>query len=145
MLWSLIKIVVFIALIAALTLGAGFLLDSDGTGLAQAQIVLNGQEYTLGPIEMIIGSLIIVAALWVLFKLVSMLVAVLRFVNGDETAVSRYFDRNRERKGFQALSEGLMALASGEGRLAIAKAEKANKYLQKPELTDLIPPRRRQN
>ncbi|MEC3861580.1 heme biosynthesis HemY N-terminal domain-containing protein [Mesobacterium sp. TK19101] len=138
MLWSLIKIVVFVALIAALTLGAGYLLDNDGTGLAQAQIVLNGQEYTLGPIEMIIGSLIIVAGLWVLFKLVSLLIAILRFINGDETAVSRYFDRNRERKGFQALSEGLMALASGEGRLAIAKAEKANKYLRKPELTDLI-------
>ena len=36
----------------------------------------------------------------------------LKFINGDETAISRYFDRNRERKGYQALSEGLMALAS---------------------------------
>jgi HemY protein len=31
-----------------------------------------------------------------------------------------------------------MALASGEGRLAMAKASKAEKYLHKPELTDLI-------
>lgn len=67
-----------------------------------------------------------------------MLIATLKFINGDETAISRYFDRNRERKGFQALSEGLMALASGEGRLAMAKATKAEKYLHNPELTDLI-------
>ena len=32
----------------------------------------------------------------------------------------------------------MMALASGEGRLAIAKANKAQKYLHKPELTALI-------
>jgi HemY protein len=31
-----------------------------------------------------------------------------------------------------------MALASGEGRLAMAKASKAEKYLHRPELTDLI-------
>ena len=31
-----------------------------------------------------------------------------------------------------------MALASGEGRLAMAKAAKAEKYLQKPELTNLL-------
>jgi HemY protein len=36
------------------------------------------------------------------------------------------------------LSEGMMALASGEGRLAMAKAERAKRYLNKPELTDLL-------
>ena len=46
--------------------------------------------------------------------------------------------RNRERKGFDALSEGMMALASGEGRLAMSKASKAERYLRKPELTNLI-------
>ena len=37
-----------------------------------------------------------------------------------------------------ALSEGLMALASGEGRLAMSKAAKAERYLNKPELTNLL-------
>jgi HemY protein len=48
------------------------------------------------------------------------------------------FNRNRERKGYQALSEGMMALAAGEGRLAMAKAGKAERYLHKPELTNLL-------
>jgi len=61
-----------------------------------------------------------------------------RFLNGDETAIGRYFDRNRERKGYAALAEGMMALASGEERVAMAKANKAEKYLKKPELTNLI-------
>ncbi|WP_299786865.1 heme biosynthesis HemY N-terminal domain-containing protein [uncultured Marivita sp.] len=134
MLWSLFKIVLFVVIVAALTLGAGFLMESNG-GI---QITAGGTEFNLGPLQSVIAALIAILAVWVFLKLFALLIATLKFINGDETAISRYFDRNRERKGFQALSEGLMALASGEGRLAMAKATKAEKYLHKPELTDLI-------
>jgi HemY protein len=76
--------------------------------------------------------------LWAFMKLTGFVVACLRFLNGDETAISRFFDRNRERKGYQALSEGMMALASGEHRLALSRAQKADKYLDRPELTTLL-------
>ncbi len=134
MLWSLFKIVLFVVIVAALTLGAGFLMESNG-GI---QITAGGTEFTLGPLQSVIAALVAIFAVWLFLKLFALLIATLKFINGDETAISRYFDRNRERKGFQALSEGLMALASGEGRLAMAKATKAEKYLHKPELTDLI-------
>lgn len=134
MLWSLIKIVVFVALVAALALGAGYLLESSG-GI---QVTVAGMEFTLGPLQSVIAAVVLVFVVWLFFKLFGLVIATLKFINGDDTALSRYFDRNRERKGFQALSEGMMALSSGEGRLAIAKATKAEKYLHKPELTDLI-------
>ncbi|MGH1412537.1 MAG: heme biosynthesis protein HemY [Pelagimonas sp.] len=134
MLWSLIKIIVFAGLVAALTFGTGYLMESEGGIMLQVA----GKEYTLGPVLSVLAAVVLVVVLYVLFKLAGFLVALLRFINGDETAFSRYFDRNRERKGYQALSEGMMALASGEGQLAIAKAKKANKYLNKPELTDLL-------
>jgi HemY protein len=134
MLWSLIKIVVFVALVAALTLGAGYLLESTGG----VQLTVAGMEYSLGPLQSVMAAIVVVFGVWLFFKVFGLVIATLKFINGDDTALSRYFDRNRERKGFQALSEGLMALASGEGRLAIAKATKAEKYLHKPELTDLI-------
>jgi HemY protein len=134
MLWSLFKIVLFVVIVAALTLGAGFLMESNG-GI---QITAGGTEFTLGPLQSVIAALVAIFVVWLFLKLFALLIATLKFINGDETAISRYFDRNRERKGFQALSEGLMALASGEGRLAMAKASKAEKYLHKPELTDLI-------
>jgi HemY protein len=70
--------------------------------------------------------------------LVGLLVAVLRFLSGDETAVSRYFDRNREQKGYQALTEGMLALASGEPRTALVRAQRAERYLGRPELTTLL-------
>ncbi|WGW04540.1 heme biosynthesis protein HemY [Tropicibacter oceani] len=134
MLWSLIKIVIFVALVAALTLGAGYLMESSG-GI---QITAAGTEFTLGPLQSVIAAVVLVVLVWLFFKLFGLVIALLKFINGDETALSRYFDRNRERKGFQALSEGLMALASGEGRLAMAKAQKADKYLHRPDLTNLI-------
>lgn len=134
LLWSLVKILLFVVLVGALTLGAEYLMESEGG----VQLTVAGTEYTLGPLQSVIAALALVVVVWLLLKLMSLLVAVWRFLNGDETAISRYFDRSRERKGFQALSEGMMALASGEGRLAMAKAAKAEKYLRRPELTDLL-------
>ena len=101
MLWSLIKIVLFVVLVAALAWGAGFLLESEG-GI---QLTVAGTEYTLGPLQSVIAVLLLMFAVWVLLKIVALLSAVWHFLNGDETALSRYFDRNRERKGYEALSE----------------------------------------
>jgi HemY protein len=134
MIWSLIKVLLFVAAIAGLTYGAGFLMDTGG-GI---RIAMAGQEYTLGPLQALIAIMVLLVTMWILLKLIGLVVATLRFLNGDETAISRYFDRNRERKGYQALSEGLMALASGEARVALSRAAKAEKLLNKPELTTLL-------
>lgn len=135
MLWTLLKILVFVVVVAALSWGAGWLLEYDGAGL---RVTFNGQEFTFSALQAVLALMALLVALWVLLKVVSFLIALMRFVNGDETAISRYFDRNRERKGVKALSEGMMALASGEGKLAMSKAAKAERYLQKPELTNLL-------
>ena len=134
MLWSMIKIILFVAAVALATLGSVYLLEVDGG----VQITLAGFEFTLGALQSAIAAAVIVGLIWVTFKLVGLLIALVRFINGDETALSRYFDRNRERRGFQALSEGMMALASGDGREAMAKAQRAERYLARPELTNLL-------
>mmetsp|Transcript_18290 Transcript_18290/g.29156 ORF Transcript_18290/g.29156 Transcript_18290/m.29156 type:complete len:491 (-) Transcript_18290:2303-3775(-) len=134
MIWSLVKIIVFIVAVAALALGAGWLLESEGG----VRIVVAGSEYTLGPLQSVVGFVVLVFAIWLGLKLMGLLVAVWKFLSGDETAISRYFARNKAARGFDALAEGMMALASGDGRAALAKAEKANKYLDRPELTNLL-------
>ncbi len=134
MLWSVIKIVLFLCLVVAASFGAIFLLELEGG----VRVVMAGQEFNLTPLMAVIALVVLVIAIWLLLKLASLLVAVVRFINGDETALSRYFDRNRQEKGYRALSEGLVALASGEGDVAMAKANRAEKYLRKPALTNLI-------
>ena len=134
MLWSITKIVIFIALVAAASFGAIYLLELDGG----VRIVLGAQEFNLTPIKAVIALILLVIAIWIFLKLASLLIAILKFINGDETAITRYFDRSRQEKGYRALAEGMLALASGEGDVAIAKASRAERYLKKPALTNLI-------
>ncbi len=134
MLWSLIKILAFVLAVTALTYGGTQLMEVDGG----ATIDVAGQEITLSPLEMVFAFVALIVAVWLGLKLLTLCVATFKFLNGDETAISRYFDRNRERKGYEALSEGMMALASGEGHLAMTKAARADKYLQQPQLTNLL-------
>jgi len=134
MVWSLVKILIFVGLVVLATMGVSQLLETSG----EVRISVANTEFTLTPMVAMLGLIALLFAFWVLLKILNLLVAVFRFLNGDETAISRYFDRSRERKGFEALADGLMALASGEGRTAMAKAAKAEKYLKRPELTNLI-------
>lgn len=134
MIWSLIKILLFVVVVAALAVGAGVLMEMGG-GL---RIAVAGWEFTLGPLQALVVGIVLLALVWLALKVLGLVGAVFRFLNGDETALSRYFDRNRERKGFQAMADALMATASGEGRLAMAKAQRADRLLGRPELTTLL-------
>lgn len=134
MLWSLVKIILFICVVAAAAFGAVALLETDG-GL---QIQFGGTEYFIDPFKSAILFLFLVFIVWLFLNFLALLAAVLRFFKGDETALSRYFERNRQSKGYNALAESMMALASGEGSKAMAKASKAEKYLNNPELTNLL-------
>ena len=134
MIWSLIKVSLFVTLIAAAAILAGYFADTGG-GI---RIAIAQQEFSLGPVQSVIALLVAVLALWLLLKVLSLAIAIVRFINGDETAISRYFDRNRERKGFQALTDGMLALASGDGKGAMAHASRAERFLRRPELTNLV-------
>lgn len=134
MLWSLTKVILFVVVISALALGAGLLSESGEV----LRLTIAGWEFTIGPVQAVVLGVLLFLAVWLALKVLGLLGATFRFLNGDETAISRYFDRNRERKGYQALSEGMMALAAGEGRLALMRAQRAEKFLESPDLTTLL-------
>lgn len=134
MLWSLAKILFFVVIVVLVALGAGMLMETNGGFTLQYADV----ELSLSLLQAALLLVALIVALWVILKLASLMVAILKFINGDETAFSRYFDRSRERRGFEALAEGLIALASGDTREAMAKAKKADKLLDKTEVTSLV-------
>ena len=109
MLWSLVKILLFVAVIAALALGAGMLMETGGG----VRVALLCWEFSLGPFQVVLVVAALLVLVWLSLKAMGLLLAVFKFLNGDETAISRFFDRNRERRGFEALADGMMALASG--------------------------------
>ncbi|WPY93665.1 heme biosynthesis HemY N-terminal domain-containing protein [Limimaricola variabilis] len=134
MLLSLIKILVFVAVVAGLTWGAARLTDVAGG----AEIAMAGYEVTLGPLQLVLAIALLALLGWLLFKALGFLLALLRFINGDDTAVSRWFSRSRERRGYKALADGMIALASGEGETAMAKGRRAERYLRRPDLTSIL-------
>ncbi len=101
-------------------------------------IAFGGREFEITPIGFVIGLIVLVLAALVILKVLGFVAALVRFLFGDETAITRYFSRNRERRGLDALSGSMVALASGEATLAARKAAKAEKLLQRPEITRIV-------
>ncbi|MEM9971949.1 MAG: heme biosynthesis HemY N-terminal domain-containing protein [Pseudomonadota bacterium] len=134
MLWSLLKVLIFVAFIAALTFGVDYLTAQGDVAVLQVA----GREFVLNPLVAAILGIVLLLSVWLIFRAVGLLIAVLRVFTGDETALTRYWNRRSERKGYEALADGMMALAAGEGRLAIRKAERAENYLNRPALTKLV-------
>lgn len=134
MIWLLVRAGIYVALLAAAAWGIGVLLDTPG-GI---EITWAGRAYAFDPLTFVALFLAAVLALWIVWKLVGLLLATVRFFTGDETAISRFFGRSRTRRGLEALSGGLIALAENEPRKALAKAERAGKLLDKPELANIL-------
>ena len=86
MLLSLIKILVFVAVVAGLTWGAARLTDVTGG----AEIAMAGYEVTLGPLQLVLAIALLALLGWLLFKALGFLLALVHFINGDDTAVSRW-------------------------------------------------------
>ena len=134
MIKSIINIIIFISIVSVFS----FAVTQFAKTNDEFQIILSNIEITFSPIAVIIAVVVGLIVIWLVFKICNFLIATYRFLNGDETAISRYFDRSREKKGFQALSDGMIALALGENRTATIKAYRANKLLGKPEVTNLL-------
>ncbi|WP_172327835.1 heme biosynthesis protein HemY [Mangrovicoccus sp. HB161399] len=122
MLWTLIKILVFIAVIVGLEYAVTIIAGS-GENLT---VIFGGYEVTLGPLQAVVAAIALFVAVWIVLRLVGLLIALLRFIAGDKTAFTRWFYRYREKRGNELMTEGMLALASGDSKLALRKALKAD-------------------
>ena len=59
MLLSLLKILVFLALVAALAMGITYLLDAENIVLGDVQTTIAGTEYTISPLQTVLLILIL--------------------------------------------------------------------------------------
>lgn len=134
MIWLLVRAAVFVALLLGLATGIGHLLDTPGS----IDITWAGRSWSFGPLDFLALFLVAVLALWLIWKAVGLLLAAIRFLTGDETAISRFFGRSRTRRGLDALIQGLVALSEGDAKSAMAKTEKAGKLLDRPDLAALV-------
>ena len=134
MLTTLVKALLFVLIVAGVIYGAEYLLTHGG----DLRIAVANVEFTLGPVQAVIAFVLLLVAVWLLLKLLGLGLATLKFLWGDETAMTRYFNRSREQRGYKALSDALTLLAEGDGAAAVTQATKAEKLLRRPDLTNLV-------
>lgn len=134
MLWSLIKILIFVVIVGGIVYGIERIV-ADGEGI---MIAFAGYEVTLAPLQTVIAAILLFAAVWVILQVLGFVFAMLRFLLGDETAITRFFSRYQERRGNRLLNESLLAMAEGDTRTAIRKAQKAEGKLISAEGPKLL-------
>ncbi len=135
MIWLILRVLMFVGVVAVIAVAAGVLVDARGF----VSISLGGADYP--PLTLVEFAALVAAtmvALFLLYRLAGLLVAVIRFVLGDETAMSRFWSQAKERRGLDALSKGMVSLAEGDLEAASAAARKATRLLGSAPLTELL-------
>ena len=130
--------ILYVLVIAAVVLAGGWLLDTLVSEPGTLTLDYNDRLYELTLFEAALLIVTGVIAVLITITVVRFAYSLLMFILGDETAFSRFFARARERRGLDALSNGLLAVAEGDARTALKKAKLAEKYLKRPALTRLL-------
>lgn len=134
MIRPLLRVTIFIGLIASLSFAANLIMDTGG----EVRVIFSGREYNLPPILLLLALILSGLAFYLFILVIRFCIATVKFVNGDETALTRFFNRNRERRGYELLADALVAIASGDGAAARSKAQRAILKLNQGELTNLV-------
>jgi HemY protein len=131
----LIKSLLLTVAVVGAVAAVGLLVDSDG----MVSLRIMGREYPpLTLLETALGLGLFAFLAFALYKIAALALATLRFLLGDETALSRYWARAKERRGLDALSQGMIALAEGDARTADQHARRATKLLGSRALTQIL-------
>lgn len=135
MIWLIARVLMFVALLVALDFVFALLVDTEG----RVALQIGGMEYPpLTPLEFLAMLALVMLAGFLFFKLMGLAVATVRFLMGDQTALSRFWARAKERRGLESLSAGMVALAEGDLAAAEASARKATRLLGARDLTSLL-------
>lgn len=121
------RAVTYFIIIAALGIGAAWIADQPG------QVTLNwlGREITMDIMVAIALALAVVIGLLFFWT-------VIRFIVNGPQVFSDFWSLRRERSGYSALSNGMLAVGSGNAKLAHKHAKVANKVLKDQPMTLLL-------
>ncbi|HHI82039.1 MAG TPA: heme biosynthesis protein HemY, partial [Rhizobiales bacterium] len=125
---SMIRIIFWFAVLAAVTFGATWLADRPGS------ISIEWLGYRIENLSVGVALLAIAA----LFITIWLAWSIFKWVLGRPGAFGGYFARRRERIGREALSKGLIAVGAGDEKSALQYARTASKKLPGDPLAKLL-------
>jgi HemY protein len=122
-----IRVVVFLASLLALAFGMAWLADKDGT-VALTWLGATYEVHILTAIIALLALMIALALLWSLLRTLLRLPALMGMASRNR----------RKQKGYDAVSKGLVAIASGDHRTAGKQANEAQRLLGAQPLAMLL-------
>ena len=122
-----VRVVLFLLLLAALAFGAAWIADQPGT----VSVLWLGRQIEFEVLTGIVGLLVAAAAAMALIGIVKWLIA-------SPALAARAMRRRRDRRGRDAVSRGIVAIGAGDRRTAEHLAAEAEKYAPGQPLTLLL-------
>lgn len=122
-----IRILVFLAVIAALAFGVGWLVDRPGS----VSLVWEGWQVETTVPVLIFAVVVFTAA-------VMILLALLRTIIDIPDAVSHFLHGRRRKRGMNAIARGLVAVGVGDAKAARRSANDARRFVGDEPLTLLL-------
>jgi HemY protein len=122
-----LRLLIFLLLICAVAFGVNWFVDHPG----EVDVIWQGTEYDFSltvALGIFIGAAVALVIVWSIF----------RFVVRAPSLVALSSRMRRREKGFNALSRGLIALGSGDGRAAQRHAADARKLLGQEPLARFL-------
>ena len=99
---------------------------------------INNSQLTISIIMGVWVILLLFSILFLGFIFLNLCIGTIRFLSGDETALTRYFNKSRQAKGNKALSSALISFYEGDNVEALVHSSKAKKLLKNDKLSLLI-------
>jgi HemY protein len=122
-----IRVVVFLATLLALAFGMAWLADKDGT-VAVTWLGATYEVHILTALIALLALMIALALVWSLLRTILRLPALMGMASRNR----------RKQKGYDAVSKGLVAIASGDHRTAGKQANEAQRLLGAQPLAMLL-------
>ena len=121
------RVIVFVALAALAALAAFWLAEHPG------RVSIEWLGYQMEPPigMLVLAGVVLSVAVIILYRIITLIL-------GTPGTIGRALSASRRRRGFRALSQGMVAVAAGDAQEAARWARKADTLLEDPPLTLLL-------
>jgi HemY protein len=123
-----LRLIVFLALLAALAFGISIVADQPGGMDFQIPNLVSVHTTVLGAVGVVLATAVVISILWGLFRFAIRAPSIFNYAR----------EARRRRKGYEALTRGMVAAGAGDARAARKAAADVARHLPKEPLGLLL-------
>lgn len=122
------RLIVFLALLAALAFGVAWLADQPGDITLAIPNYVTVHTSLFGAVGAVLAAAVVLSVLWSALRLVFRMPSIFNYAR----------NARRRRKGYDALTRGMVAAGAGDARAARKAANEASRHLPREPLSMLL-------